>query len=417
MTSSPRYLTSEIPPVPGVIKQRPEDFYVEELPAYEPCGEGEHLYLLIQKQDRTTLDVASDLARHFDVKRSAVGYAGLKDARAVTRQMFSVYLPGKDENSYGELHLQGAEVLWTDRHTNKLRRGHLKGNRFVIRLRDVQLAHVIQTEEVMRILEKKGVPNRFGPQRFGMRGNNDLLGRLLLLNDARGFINALLGPDEIHPDDCPESRAAFAAGDYRKALNLLPRSRKTESRVLKMLASGRRPKQAVKAMDDATGRLYISAFQSRLFNKVLDERIAAGTFTTLEQGDIAFRHDNGASFRILNIAEQQSEREELAARMGRMEISPTGPMFGPAMMPAEGKIKELEDDIINQSGVTTEHFNSCDLVKGTRQLGERRPLRAPVRDYMVEAGYDEFGNYIKCAFELPRGSYATAVLSEIIKSA
>ncbi|HEB61392.1 MAG TPA: tRNA pseudouridine(13) synthase TruD, partial [Phycisphaeraceae bacterium] len=255
MTSSPRYLTSEIPPVPGVIKQRPEDFYVEELPAYEPCGEGEHLYLLIQKQDRTTLDVASDLARHFDVKRSAVGYAGLKDARAVTRQMFSVYLPGKDENSYGELHLQGAEVLWTDRHTNKLRRGHLKGNRFVIRLRDVQLAHVIQTEEVMRILEKKGVPNRFGPQRFGMRGNNDLLGRLLLLNDARGFINALLGPDEIHPDDCPESRAAFAAGDYRKALNLLPRSRKTESRVLKMLASGRRPKQAVKAMDDATGRL------------------------------------------------------------------------------------------------------------------------------------------------------------------
>ena len=103
--------------------------------------------------------------------------------------------------------------------------------------------------------------------------------------------------------------------------------------------------------------------------------------------------------------------------MDRMEISPTGPMFGPAMMSAEGKIKELEDDIINQSDVTADHFNSCDLVKGTRQLGERRPLRAPVRDYMVEAGYDEFGNYIKCAFELPRGSYATAVLSEIIKSA
>ncbi len=98
-----RFLTDGIEGIGGILKSRPEDFLVEEIPLYEPSGEGEHLYLMIEKRGLSTFDLLNIVARHFDVQKKSIGYAGLKDKHAITRQMISVHLPGKDESAFRSL--------------------------------------------------------------------------------------------------------------------------------------------------------------------------------------------------------------------------------------------------------------------------------------------------------------------------
>src|SRR5262245_13864190 len=119
LTSALTFLTADVPGTGGRIKQRPEDFYVEEQPLYEPSGKGEHLYLCIEKCGQTTHDVVRRLSKLFNVRRSEIGYAGLKDKRAVTRQHFSVRLPdpGRDADLLGRLGYTKYKLLWSSRHT------------------------------------------------------------------------------------------------------------------------------------------------------------------------------------------------------------------------------------------------------------------------------------------------------------
>src|SRR5690606_17358918 len=125
---APPYLTAAIPGAGGRLKVRPEDFLVEEIPAYEPSGEGEHIYLFVEKRNHSTMHVVRLLADHFGVRRDAVGFAGLKDKFAVTRQLFSVHVPGRRPSDFPAFERPGIVVHWADLHANKLRRGHLKGN-------------------------------------------------------------------------------------------------------------------------------------------------------------------------------------------------------------------------------------------------------------------------------------------------
>ncbi|MDX1682019.1 MAG: tRNA pseudouridine(13) synthase TruD, partial [Phycisphaeraceae bacterium] len=168
------YLTHEMAPVGGVIRERPEDFLVEELAEDAPVDEsGEHLYLLIEKESMTTPQVAARLADCFDVDRRAVSFAGLKDRHAVTRQRFSVHLPtpGSEAAGMEQLPDEPFAVHWAQRQLKKWRRGGHTGNRFVIRIRQVEPARVLTARQVLGRLSEAGVPNRFGPQRFGVRDN------------------------------------------------------------------------------------------------------------------------------------------------------------------------------------------------------------------------------------------------------
>ena len=130
-----RYLT-DAPGIGGVIKVRPQDFLVEELPLYEPGGDGEHLYLRIEKSGVSHGELISCLRRHFGVPAWAIGFAGMKDKHAVTRQTVSIQLPGRDPPA-GPIKHERINVLWAERHTNKIKIGHLAGNRFSIRIREV----------------------------------------------------------------------------------------------------------------------------------------------------------------------------------------------------------------------------------------------------------------------------------------
>lgn len=425
MPFSPRataatFLTAAIPGTGGRIKERPEDFVVEEIPAYEPSGAGEHVYLFVEKRSLTTTDLVRIVARRFRVPPGAVGFAGLKDRHAVTRQLLSVHLPGPGSAAAfpaGELPSldhDKATVVWADRHTNKVRRGHLRGNRFRIKIRGAGVLPVQQALKSLRALAKSGAPNRAGEQRFGARQSNHRIGRAGLAGDYAAAMQELLGPQpgfESAPDAA--SRRLFGAGDLRAALEALPGAARVERVALRALLAGATPEQAYHAIDETQRRFWATAFQSAVFNAVLDRRIADGLFESLVEGDLAQKHDNGAVFAVdTALAADPSTAERLA----RIEISASGPLWGSRMTRASGRVDEIEVDALAQTGVTPADLDR--FAERTRQAltGARRPLRVPVTDVGVEAGADEFGEHIQCSFDLPAGAFATVVMEEVMKT-
>ena len=155
----------------GSIKQQPDDFLVVEQMQVEPCGEGEHFWLRLQKTKQNTDQVAKALARFAKVAYRDVGYSGLKDLFAVTEQWFSVWLPKGEQPNWDNFDQVGVQILQVSRHTRKIKRGTHTSNRFTINVADLQgdLAALSDRLETIRL---KGVPNYFGAQRFGREAGN-----------------------------------------------------------------------------------------------------------------------------------------------------------------------------------------------------------------------------------------------------
>jgi len=233
-------LTPELPGTGGLVRVVEEDFQVEELPLYAPSGDGEHLYLTVEKRGRTTPEVAKDLARALSARERDVGTAGLKDKRAVTVQTISIATRAPPEEAL-QLSGPGYRVLAAKRHGNKLRPGHLRGNRFRIVVRGVVPSALARAEAIAARLRELGVANLFGPQRFGKSGDNAALGRALLL-----------------------------------------RERQVRDRFLRRIA--------------------LSALQSELFNRCLAARIGDGLFGTAVEGDVLKKRATGGLFVCEDVA-------------------------------------------------------------------------------------------------------------------
>jgi tRNA pseudouridine13 synthase len=227
-------LTPELPGTSGMVRVTEEDFFVEELPLYAESGAGEHLYLTVEKRGRTTQEVVKEIARALGARERDVGTAGLKDRRAVTVQRISVATKVPPGEALG-LSGPGYRVLGAARHENKLRTGHLKGNRFRIVVRGVVGDALARAATIAARLQQIGAANLFGPQRFGMRGDNAALGRAILLRE-----------------------------------------------------------HAVR--DRFLRRLALSALQSELFNRCLAARIADGLFGTAIEGDVLKKRSTGGLF-------------------------------------------------------------------------------------------------------------------------
>lgn len=407
-------LTADVPGIGGVIKQRPEDFLVEEIPLYDPCGEGEHIYLMVEKRNMPTFEAMGVVANHFGVRHDAVGYAGLKDKHAVTRQVFSVQVPGKRPEDFPMIQHDRMAVLWADLHTNKLRQGHLKGNRFSIKVRGTDMSRALNAKRVLDRLVRLGVPNAFGEQRFGAMLNNHHVGRELILGNFKGVVDLLLMPEPGHYGSHLEARQMYASGDLAGAYAAFPRTLHTERTILRLLAKGVEPKHAVRAAGVRALAFYVSSWQSAVFNRVLERRILDGTLAAFVPGDLAMHVDSRNTFEI---TEEELAREETAARLASFEISPTGPMWGARMRRAAGAVDAMEVDALESSGVTLDQIVAFD--SQTRDLieGARRPLRVRLSDADVEGGIDEHGHYVRCVFDLPRGAFATTVMREVIKPA
>ncbi len=413
---SPLYLSHEVPGIGGEIKQRPEDFLVEEIPLYRPSGRGEHVYMFVEKQGLTTLQLRDAIAHHFRVDRRAVGHAGLKDKHAVTRQVISVHTPGRTPEDFPSFQHDRARVLWVDLHDNKLQRGHLLGNRFSIKVRGVDPLSVRHAKAALDLLERVGVPNRFGEQRFGYLMNNHLVGRAIILGEHQEALDLILSPKDGAPKGSVDSREAYALGDYEKAAELMPKVFKLERNALRSLAKGEGPLRAFRAIDQTAAGFFISSFQSAVFNGVLNERVRSGTLDRLEPGDLAFVLKSRATFEV-TAQELEEGGEALQSRLDQFEIGPSGPMWGTTMPLAGGDVGQRELLALARAGVAPKDMELCEQRDGLPMIGgDRRPLRIPLIDPEVEGGLDEHGAYIRCAFELPRGSFATTVMDEVMKS-
>jgi tRNA pseudouridine13 synthase len=181
--AAPPMLTADLPGVGGRIKAEPDDFEVEEVPAYEPSGSGDHLYLWVEKRGVGPEYFARQVAHRLGVPVGDVGTAGLKDRHAVTRQWVSV--PKQAEPNLPHLDGDGVRLLSVSRHTNKLRPGHLRGNRFRVLVRDADQ----QPDRVVAVLDRVrrlGLPNYYGPQRFGRHGDTAAVGLRLLAGERVG---------------------------------------------------------------------------------------------------------------------------------------------------------------------------------------------------------------------------------------
>jgi tRNA pseudouridine13 synthase len=395
-----RYLTDSIPGTGGLFKETDEDFLVTEIPAYLPCGEGEHLYVEIEKRGVTTLEAIRRIGCALNLPEREIGYAGMKDSRGITRQTLS--LPRIRPEAALGLDLPGIRMHNAAFHRNKLKLGHLRGNRFRLQVRDVNEGAFGHASAVLAVLEQRGVPNYFGSQRYGGQGNSQLIGRALVRQDYRGAVDTLMGdPAAITDQRWREAVEAYHRGEFAEAVRHFPGFCRTEREVAGRLV--RRPDAFDKAFDAVNPRLkklYLSALQSWLFDRLLDERLP--TFDQVEEGDLAFRHHNGACFLVTDAAVE-------APRAARQEISPTGPLFGCKMTPPAGAQREREERLLEAEGLSLEQFN---LPGGLRMEGERRPFRILLGEPALELE----GNDLILSFSLPKGSYATNVLGEVMKA-
>lgn len=399
------YLTSDFAGIGGTLKERPEDFFVQEIPAYEPSGTGEHVYVELQKVGLSTFDLVNRLARTLNVSPKGIGYAGMKDAQAVTRQVLSIH--GTTPEAVQALAIDGVTVQWVDRHANKIRLGHLKGNRFIIKIRNVTPTDVVKCQPVLEHLVERGMPNYFGEQRFGRRHDNHLLGAALIRMDPAGLMAQLLGKPMPQVDDSMTAgaRKAFDQNDLKRAMKLWPRKSGMERRVLARLIKTGKPGAAAKAIDQRLRRLWVSAVQSEMFNQVVAGRVKRGWLDKVLTGDFAYKHENGAGFLVEDAATEQPRCEGF-------EISATGPMVGYRMTLPQGEPLKLEEEVLAAA-----HLTPADFKKegGERVKGTRRPVRVKPEDTELSGGVDEHGAYIQVSFTLPAGSFATVLLGELMK--
>ncbi len=395
---NPIYLTTDLPGIGGQLKVIPEDFIVEEMPRYPASGQGQHVFAVIEKRGISTYAAMRKIAQALKLSSRDIGCAGLKDAHAITRQTISINLVTPE--AVTALNLPNIKILSAERHHNKLKTGHLSGNRFVIRVRDVPETCLPAAKAIVARLQEKGVPNFFGAQRFGNRGNTDRLGETLIRNDTAQFVDEYLGKPQ--PQELPPIQAARRLVDERRwaeAMEMWPARLPDEKRSIEAIIKAEgQLEAAIKVLNRKMKSLFVSAFQSKLFNILLAQRLES--IDKLEEGDVAFIHGKGAAFLVTDASVEQP-------RADQFKISPSGPLFGPKALPAAGKPGLREQAILAEYKLSPQDFT----VSGVKVRGARRPYRFELKTPNIW-----FDDGLMISFELQPGAYATTVMSEIMKN-
>ncbi|WP_417786706.1 tRNA pseudouridine(13) synthase TruD [Stutzerimonas xanthomarina] len=323
----------------AVLKAVAEDFQVDEVLDIPLSGAGEHLWLWVEKRNLNTEEAARRLARAAGVPARNISYAGLKDRQALTRQWFSLHLPGKADPELAKAEDETLKILQRGRHQRKLQRGAHSANGFTLRLTELKADHAELDARLERI-KTEGVPNYFGLQRFGHEGGN--------VHGAREYANR----------------------------QELPVQRNLRSRLL-------------------------SAGRSYLFNRVLAERVAAGSWNLARVGDLLAFTDSRSFF-------PAGEAECSDPRLAMLDLHPTGPLWGAGESPASGNVQALEMQV-----AATEPS----IAKWLAEAGmkhERRILRLPMGG--LSWHYPE-PDILQLEFVLPTGCFATAVVRELVSLA
>ena len=391
-------------PIPFGFREEMEDFIVEEVPRRKPEGEGEHCWILVEKRGVSTSEAIRRLARRLNLNPRDLGFAGRKDARAVARQWISA--PGIEPISAIGAELGHVRVLAAEKATRRLRLGGLAGNRFNLFLRRFPLNAEETARRVLAVISSRGLPNWFGPQRFGFAGRGHELGRLLLARDFPAYIKALCSPVHAPHTEATrelEKRVVEATRPSHKSCASFARDLDPDlADIARQLA--RRPldwESAARAISLPLRSLHLSSYQALLFNEILGQRLAG--YDSVRPGDVVWKHDSGACF----IAE--ADDPELEARVKKMEVSSSGPLYGHKLLMGNGE--QLAEEAAQMA---REQIVLKDL-KGERPVpdlaGARRPLRVPVSELQFDL--EEGGARLQ--FFLPAGAYATSLIEELRK--
>jgi len=334
-----------------VFNSSPRDFIVEEIPLYTFSGEGEHLVVKVRKKEMTTWGMLDAISTYLGIRKRDIGYAGLKDKHAMTIQYLS--LPAKLEERLSRFSHEKIKILETTRHNNKIRVGHLKGNRFEIRLKKVLGVQRDKLDSVLKWIKTNGVPNYFGNQRFGTNGTNWEEGKKLL-------DGTLKMRDKKTREFLMGSYQSYLFNQWltkRMELNLLIEEfSEAETEMLMKL-----PKGALEGIKKQSG-----------FYKILP-------------GDLIMHYPYGKLFEAEDVTAE-------AARFATKDTAPTGLIPGTKTKRASGvagSIEAMFDEEI-------------------KLYGARRYAWIQVEE--IKKRYVEEKAHYELSFVLPKGSYATNVL-------
>ena len=352
------------PELAASFKQEFTDFRVDEQLSFKFTEKGEHVYLWIEKTDRSTVDVAKKLSEATGVHGSDIGYSGMKDRRAETRQWFSIKLPAGREAELAACESDSLRIIETHRNSRKLKIGSHRSNHFRILLRDCEGPRD-EFEQRLAQIESGGVPNYFGTQRFGRNLSN--------LTQVQAWMAAELG--EGSPSDDTNSIKASI------------------------------PKQRFKRS------MLFSAARSYLFNQVLSQRLERGSWDRYIAGDVLNLDGTERSFSLESGLEWDSVLQQ---RLEDFDIHITGPLSGEIdskdKYVSYGEAADIEEAVCKQ-------FNT--LHAGLRHFGlkaARRPLRFRPIDLKWEwlpSEHELGAGDLLLDFSLGKGAYATSLLREL----
>lgn len=334
------------------IKQKFDDFRVDEELGFDFTGNGEHVCVQLRKTDVSTPDTARRLSELTGVPLSAIGYAGMKDRRAVCSQWFSVQLPIEQESRLAALEGEPFTVLATQRNSRKLKVGSHRRNHFCLRLRECE-GDKDAFEARLRKIRQLGVPNYFGQQRFG----RDLAN----LTQVTALMQQVVA-------GAPDTHLRPAGRDFKR------------------------------------GMLY-SAARSYLFNLVLSSRVQADTWCRYVDGDVLNLEGTDRCFRV---RDGEVWDDALEQRLRQFDIHITGPLAG-TIDPKDrylsrAEAADIEDAVLRQYPTLVEGLARCGLVAA------RRPLRMQALDLTWEWEEDAV---LQLRFSLSKGCYATSLLREL----
>ena len=398
----------------GVIRSSNEDFYVEEVLLVKPTGNGQNTWIEILKNGKTTLDVVLDVARHLHLSRKRMGFAGMKDKSAVTRQWICVsnITPEELPDDLEDI-LYNVKILDIKANEKKLRIGQLKGNKFKIAIRNVDNPDEAceNAMGVLDSLESTGVPNYYGYQRFGeLRSNTHLVGKALVEGNVKKAVDTYIGnPAEGEYSQTYQARQLYDEGKLQESYDLMPKSMRYEKYMLQELIHSSKKGElqekdyikSIEALPKPLKRMFVNAYESYLFNKIINQRSKIG-INKYYPGDIIIDHEE----RWIHEIDEDTIEEDI----NNFTLNPTAPLIGSKVPLADGVQGEIERQVIEEENVSKEAF-ACPKTPKLGSHGIRRSIRFKVDQTNVR----KIDDGIEVEFFIPKGCFATAVLREIMK--
>jgi tRNA pseudouridine13 synthase len=404
---------SSTPGIGGKIKEKPEDFTVEELTKLN-LDEGNFTVVRIKKVNWDTLNLVRVIAKKLKISQRRIEYAGTKDKRSVSIQYFSIYgLSDEQIEKLKKIRIKDVEIDVLGKSKNRIGLGDLLGNRFDIIVRSAMDGDLIQ--RTLKELEERGCPNFFGLQRFGtMRFVTHKVGlEILRRNYKEAFWIYVAMPFK---DENPEVRSIreelWECRNPVLGLREFPAYLRYERNLLQALREGKTEEQALLMLPKNLKLMFVHAYQSYIFNRTLSARLREfEDLKTIEKDDYTgFFHPDSGVMVVENDyypVEWRMKRIALLRDLKRCALALPLPGYESRL---KGWAKEVVEELLDNDGISLKDFRH--EYKEFSSRGSYRLAEIPFSEFE----FMEKDDFVKFRFTLPKGSYATVFLREFTKT-